>query len=26
LPAEAQAALPQAMATYVTQLLDSIEP
>ena len=25
LPAEAQAALPQAMATYVTQLLDSIE-
>jgi len=26
LPAEAQAALPQSMATYVTQLLDSIEP
>ena len=25
LPAEAQAALPQAMARYVTQLLDSIE-
>ena len=25
LPAEAQAALPHAMATYVTQLLDSIE-